>query len=91
MKDLGQVTAQVFLDTMELCGQGASMTEVLQNEAVLRRVKAALRTLNLCTNRVVATNAHMTMLCDVGFGIACVGVHLWFSPLQTSPTPSMLW
>ena len=68
LKDLGQVTAQEFLDTMELCGKGASMTEVLQNEAVPRRVKAALRTLNLCMNQVVGTNAHRTMLRHVGFG-----------------------
>ena len=77
LKDLGQVTAQEFLDTMELCGKGASMTEVLQNEAVPRRVKAALRTLNLCMNQVVGTNAHRTMLRHVGFGYRM----LWGAPL----------
>jgi len=77
LKDLGQVTAQEFLDTMELCGKGASMTEVLQNEAVPRRVKAALRTLNLCMNQVVGTNAHRTMLRHVGFGYRL----LWGAPL----------
>ena len=77
LKDLGQVSAQDFLDTMELCGKGASMTEVLQNEAVPRRVKAALRTLNLCMNHVVGTNAHRTLLRHQGFGYRL----LWGAPL----------
>ena len=42
--------------------------DVLQNEAVLRRVKAALRTLNLCMNQVAWTNVNRIMLRPVGFG-----------------------
>jgi hypothetical protein len=77
LKELGQVTAQEFLDAMDLCGKGASMVQVLQNEAVPRRVKAALRTLDMCMNRVLGTNAHRTTLRHIGFGYRL----LWGAPL----------
>ena len=77
LKDSVEVTAEEFLDTMELCGKGASMTEVSQNEAVPMRVKASLRTLNLCMNHVVGTNAHRTLLRHVGFAYRL----LWGAPL----------
>ena len=67
-KVLGQVTAQELLVELELSGMGGFVTEVRQDEAVPRRVKAALRALNLCMNQVVGTNAHRTLLRRGGFG-----------------------
>ena len=77
LRELGEVTAQEFLDAMELCGKGASMAQVLQNNDVSRRVKQALRTLDMCMNEVLGTNAHRTALRHKGFGYRL----LWGAPL----------
>ena len=77
LQELGQVTAEELMETMEQCGRSASLVEVLQNEAVPARVKGALRTLSLCMNEVVGTNAHRAMLrhCSMGYRL------LWGAPL----------
>ena len=77
LRELGQVTAEELMDTMEKCGRGASLVEVLQNDAVPARVKAALRTLSLCMNEVVGTNPHRAMLRHCAFGYRL----LWGAPL----------
>lgn len=77
LKELGQVTAQEFLDAMDLCGKGASMAQVLQHEGVSTRVKQALRTLDMCMNEVIGTNAHRIALRHKGFGYRL----LWGAPL----------
>ncbi len=69
---------------MEKCGRGASLVEVLQNEAVPARVKAALRTLSLCMSDVAGTNAHRSMLRHCAFGYRL----LWGAPLVFT-TPNM--
>ena len=56
IEGLGSGDSAKSSDIMELCGKGASMTEVLQNEAVPIRMQTALRTLNLCMKQVVVTN-----------------------------------